>query len=69
MNKRRDIPIGLAASGIAIFGLISSLATSNRQHLFGSVTLADQEALLILAVASGGLTVLKWWLARQRQRD
>lgn len=69
VNKRRDIKIGLAAAGIAIFGLISSLATSNRQHLFGSVTLADQEALLILAVAFGALTVLKWWVTRQRERD
>lgn len=69
VNKRRDITSGLAAAGIAILGLISSLATSNRQHLFGSVTLADQVSLLILAVAVGAVTVLKWWLSRQRQRD
>lgn len=69
VNKRRDIKIGLAAAAIAILGLISSLATSNRQHLLGDVTLSDQLSLLILAVAVGAVTVLKWWLARQRQRD
>jgi len=67
MSKRWDITIGLAATGVAILGLISSIATSNRDHLLGTVALADQEALLIVAAAVGALAALKWWLARRSQ--
>ena len=67
MNKRRDITLGLAATGIAVLGLISSIATANREHWFGTVALADQEALLILAAAFGVLIALKWWLAKRNQ--
>ncbi len=67
VNKRWDITIGLAATGVAILGLISSIATSNREHLFGTVPVADQEVLLVLAATLGVLTALKCWLARRSQ--
>lgn len=69
MNKRWDITIGLAATGVTILGLISSIATSNRDQLLGTVALADQEALLMLAAGVGALTALKWWLSNRGQRD
>jgi hypothetical protein len=69
VNKRWDITIGLAATGVAILGLISSIATSNRDHFLGTVGLADQEALLIVAAAVGAVTALKWWLSNRGQRE
>jgi ABC-type Mn2+/Zn2+ transport system permease subunit len=69
VNKRWDITVGLFAAGIAILGLISSIATSNREFLFGNAALADRKALLAITVAVGALTALKSWLAKRRPRD
>jgi hypothetical protein len=60
VNKRWDITIGLAATAIAMVGLASSIATSNRGYLFGSV------ALVAVACIFGVLTGIKWWRGQSR---
>jgi hypothetical protein len=69
VNKRWDITIGLAATVVAILGLASSIATSNREHLFGSVATSDQKALLAVASIFGVLSGIKWWQANRGRRQ
>jgi hypothetical protein len=64
-----DITVGLAATVVAIVGLASSIATSNRGHLFGSVATSDQEALVAVAGIFGVVTGIKLWRANRGRRQ
>lgn len=67
MKKLRwDIRVGLAATALAIAGLVSSILVGN-DEAFGSsrIGTAQQKTLLVFAVAVGALTLAKWWQSRQ----
>jgi hypothetical protein len=67
MKLRWDIRIGLAATALAIAGLVSSILVGN-DKAFGSsrIGTAQQKTLLVLAVAIGTLTLAKWWQSRRQ---
>lgn len=64
---RWDIRVGLAATALALAGLVSSILVGNDEALGSSrIDAAQQKALLVFAVAIGALTLAKWWRSRRQ---